>query len=138
MELLRLNLLVVLEKVRVQEAELTALRGQRGGLTADDLLNMVGQPKAGTSSITKKAAQRQPNYGTPKLEKQPSLPPHAAANPVPDAEALLRAVRDAKDDASRQRLLDLLERALRRLREQPGPPRDTAPRPDLTPGLKKS
>jgi RNA polymerase sigma factor (sigma-70 family) len=36
-ELLRLNLLVVLEKVRAQEAELRAFRGQRGATTVDPL-----------------------------------------------------------------------------------------------------
>jgi hypothetical protein len=131
-ELLRLNLLVVLEKVRSQEAELTALRGQRGGPTTASLHTL------GSASAPKETARVLPNYGPPRLEKQPTLPPHAEANPVPDAEALLQAVRDAKDDASRQRLLDLLVRALRQIREQPGRPRDTAPRPESAPQLKRS
>src|SRR5262249_40535213 len=51
-ELLRLNLLVVLEKVRAQEAELTALRGQRGGTTAAFL----------SAIAPKETAKGQPTY----------------------------------------------------------------------------
>ncbi len=170
-ELLRLNLLVVLEKVRAQEAQLSALRGQRGGPAGPAPGSGMGMPMMGSGSGPP------PGMGGPMMppggrDVRKVYPPansgssmmapmgNSAAGPNPaatvqpgrgsatnpfgnpgakkdratseaalQAEALLLAVRQARDDASRQRLLDALERALRSLRDRPAQRDDGAKRP---------
>jgi hypothetical protein len=122
-ELLRLNLLVVLEKVRAQEEELRALRGQvkpgvmkrefdrfeelkpllvRSRLRLGDLLTVPERDSLPDKPDT--------DFRRPDLGKQ--------------AEAALKALREAKDDNARRRALESLDRALRRLREQMRPAPD--------------
>jgi RNA polymerase sigma factor (sigma-70 family) len=113
-ELLRLNLLLVLEKVRAQEAELRDLRGKR---------------EAAPSRLSQYQNAVRDYYRALNLTR---------ADPAQQAEAALKALREAKDDAARRRALDVLERALRQLREQPRQHGDTTPRPDLIPEVKKS
>jgi RNA polymerase sigma factor (sigma-70 family) len=118
-ELLRLNLLVILEKVRAQEAELRTLRAQPKATTTGSGMVLGDFDGDGGLDLNLAAGQSRPDW-------------------VRQAESALKALRQAKDELARRRLLDLLEQALRQLREQPRQPGDTAPRPGLTPGLKKS
>ena len=122
-ELLKLNLEVVLEKVRAQEAELRALRGRTADVPGG-YLNLKPGERA------RPLEQLQLTYPKPKDENR--LPADVADR----IEVALKRLREAKDDAARQRALDVLERALRQLREQPRQPGDTAPRPDLIPQKK--
>jgi RNA polymerase sigma factor (sigma-70 family) len=117
-ELLKLNLEVVLEKVRAQEKELRALRGQvkaasnaRGPAVADvgdlgavDLyLKVLGQQH--DNAVRQRAAA---------LKALQRVAPDAGQQ----AEAALRALREAKDDAARRRAVEELDRALGRLRQE--------------------
>ena len=111
-ELLRLNLLLVLEKVRAQEAELHDLRGKR------------------------EAAPSRPSQYENAVRDYYRALNLPQADPAQQAEAALKALREAKGDAARQRAVDALERALRQLREQPRQPGDTAPRPENVPAKK--
>jgi hypothetical protein len=117
-ELLRLNLLVVLEKVRAQEAELRTLRAQ---------------PKP-TTTGTGRVVLDLDKDGWPDLYVVPDA---RRPDPAQQAEAALKALRAAKDDAARQRAVDVLERALRQLREQMRPRGDTTPQPGIIPEVKK-
>jgi RNA polymerase sigma factor (sigma-70 family) len=104
-ELLKLNLEVVLEKVRAQEAELRALREKAEGVV-HFLRGTVTQTHARFSIVDRDKGDA-----------------------ATQAEAALKALREAKDNAARQRAVDALDRALRSLREQMRRPGDTAPRP---------
>jgi RNA polymerase sigma factor (sigma-70 family) len=109
-ELLRLNLLLVLEKVRAQEAELRTLRAQPKATTIGSGRVFLDLDKDGWPDLYVEPNARRPD-------------------PAQQAEAALKALREAKDNAARQRAVDALERALRRLREQPGQPNNAAPQP---------
>jgi RNA polymerase sigma factor (sigma-70 family) len=111
-EILKLQMEVMQAKVRTQEAELRALRGQ----------------------------------GKAHRDLAPRYTPERALNPVPDperrdparqAEAALKALRNAKDDAARQRAVDALDRALRYLGQHLRQPGDTASQPESAPPNKK-
>jgi RNA polymerase sigma factor (sigma-70 family) len=98
--LLKLNLEVVLEKVRTQAAELRTLRGQVKAAAAangGDVFNVIVDTD-----------------GRVDLNVANSRP----ADLAHDAEAALKALREAKDDAARRRAVEALDRALGRLREQ--------------------
>ena len=58
------------------------------------------------------------------------------AAPAQHVEAALKAVRAAKGNAERQRALDVLERAVHSLREQPRQPRSLASPENATPRRK--
>jgi RNA polymerase sigma factor (sigma-70 family) len=123
-ELLRLNLEVVLEKVRAQEAELRALRGKP-----------AEAPKV--QRLYSNHAPKQPAYPDRGVPLNTKLPPRAekakdetrAANVADQVEAGLKRLLDAKDGAARERALDSLDRALRRLREQLRQPETRPPEP---------
>jgi len=119
-ELLKLNLEVVLEKVRAQEGELRTLRAAKAQATyAERVRALLDLGNDGQADVF-------PGRGLKR--------PDAAQQ----AEAALKALREAKDNAARQRAVDALDRALRHLREQLRQPGDTAPRPDPVPAVKKS
>jgi hypothetical protein len=131
-ELLKLNLEVMLEKVRAQEQELRELRGKKAapqGGTGYQGLNRarrLQQDEPGDNEpLPLNALGRARGAKDKELDKNPRLVPDA----VGQAEAALRALREANDDASRRRGLEALDRALRTLREQ---------RPDGGSNIKKS
>jgi RNA polymerase sigma factor (sigma-70 family) len=116
-ELLRLNLLLVLEKVRVQETELRTLRGQAEARVRDGLRALAFSPdgkllhvRDGTVRVWDATSGKQV-LGLRQRDGQP-------ADPAQQAEAALKALREAKDDTSRRRAVDALERALRELRQR--------------------
>jgi RNA polymerase sigma factor (sigma-70 family) len=114
-ELLRLNLLVVLEKVRAQEAELRAFRAQAGAGLRDKGVDAVAfSPDGKRLGVRDDNVVRVWDLKDGKRLLREAL----AADPAQQAEAALRALRDAKDNAARQRAVDALERALRSLRQR--------------------
>jgi RNA polymerase sigma factor (sigma-70 family) len=113
-ELLKLNLEVVLEKVRAQETELRALRGKKAGPEP------VLDPSA-LQALERIEDMRLFQYlGAARGVKDMALEakPRPGADGVRQAEEALRALREAKDVPSRRRALEALDRALRVLREQ--------------------
>jgi hypothetical protein len=107
-ELLRLNLEVVLEKVRAQEAELRTLRGRAEAGRKQDLHLQGGKVDLGEELVTFTL-------------NEVKLP---APDAVKQAEAALKALREARDPEARRRAAEALERAARQLR---GPADKKAP-----------
>ena len=107
-ELLRLNLEVVLEKVRAQEAQ---LRDQREKAQAAQLRAQKQDYVRAITLVPTKV------WGTVRL-----VPEDATKH----AETALKALREAKDDQSRRQAVDALDQAVRGLRKQlpPVPPAD--------------
>jgi RNA polymerase sigma factor (sigma-70 family) len=116
-ELLKLNLQVVLEKVRAQETELRALRGRAEARRK--------QPAA-LNSVREYTWVKPQEYAIDYYESLTAAPDAAK-----QAEAALKALRESKDPGVR-RAADLLEKALRDLRDQPAkkaPPANQIKRP---------
>jgi RNA polymerase sigma factor (sigma-70 family) len=93
-ELLRLNLAVVLEKVRSQESELRELRAQ---------------PR----NVRRTAARELLPLSIRVIKTKPAAP-----DPVKQAEEAVRALRAARDPEARRRATEVLEKALKSLRGQ--------------------
>jgi RNA polymerase sigma factor (sigma-70 family) len=100
-ELLKLNLRIVLEKCRAQEAELLALKGKgraegppAGGGMMGGMGTLPGMPGMGG--------------GRPK-----------GADATRQLEEALKALKGARDEGSRRRAVEALERAVRRLKDPP-------------------
>jgi RNA polymerase sigma factor (sigma-70 family) len=108
-ELLKLNLEVVLEKVRAQETELRALRAKVAGVALD--------PQLRSAVVTGPALDPQIVNRVRTVINLPA-PDRPEVVAGQQAEAALKALREAKDNAVRQRAMDALERALQGLREQ--------------------
>jgi RNA polymerase sigma factor (sigma-70 family) len=157
-ELLKINLEVVLEKVRAQEAELRELRprketGVAGG--TGSMGGIAGFPGTGSSGSPGPGA----NKGLPGVSGSGGPPPGVPGGPgvsdpnslggapgkssggpagmgppsrtqpdaVQEAEAALKALREAKDHEGKRRATEALEKALEKLKQQNnGPP--TGPR----------
>ena len=103
-ELLKLNLEVVLEKVRAQEAELRTLRGQ----AAD-------------------AAKLPPHALHLEYQRYLALKMLGEAvhsDPLGEAESALKALREAKDQEGQRRATEALEKALEKLKQQTKPGAD--------------
>jgi RNA polymerase sigma factor (sigma-70 family) len=134
-ELLRLNLLVVLEKVRSQEAELRALRGQAGPPRGDsslpgpskspsvdfqDLGPRVGLPPPGLprsdSSLPATSQPPKGGGGPPQRGFPGGRGMGPPADPLTQAQEALKALRSARDGKERQRAEEALEKALERMR----------------------
>jgi RNA polymerase sigma factor (sigma-70 family) len=99
-ELLKLNLEVVLEKVRAQDAELRNLRGQ---------VNAVANGKAWVlTNVEKEGATL----------RWVITNPESRTDPLHEAEAALKALRETTDQESRRRAAEQLEMASKKVREQ--------------------
>jgi RNA polymerase sigma factor (sigma-70 family) len=97
-ELLKLNLQVVLEKVRAQETEIRELKGRKNtGVRVWD--------------ATDGSALRE-------YERALSLVVKKAADPAKELEAAMKLLREAKDTEAKRRAADALEKATKKLREQ--------------------
>ena len=139
-ELLKLNLEVVLEKVRAQEAELRALRA--------DARKAEGAENAQRESAAKallQLAQEAERQATAKaaldamlMKREADLKSYRGvllqgrlvpgkSDPLQEAEAALKTLREARDTEAQRKAADALEKALQRLREQQktqeGPPK---------------
>jgi RNA polymerase sigma factor (sigma-70 family) len=101
-ELLKLNLQVVLEKVRAQEAELRAAKAREQAL---------GYQRAVAAQYQGLASSYQ--LALRKAEKAES------PDPTKQVEAALKAFREAKDPDARRHAAEALEQAVKKLKEQP-------------------
>jgi RNA polymerase sigma factor (sigma-70 family) len=119
-ELMKLNLLVVLEKVRAQEEEIRELRtrpvgglgiGGIGGMPGGLQGGMIGGGAAGFGGALGMAG------GAPMGGGKGTPPPRAESDPVKDAEAAVTALRQAKDKESQRRATEALEKALNKLKQ---------------------
>jgi RNA polymerase sigma factor (sigma-70 family) len=99
-ELLRLNLQVVLEKVRAQEAEIRALKDRVAVMRLGDRVPVV---RDGDSQGIVDLVVRLPETDRP------------AASSVDDA---LKRLREAKTDAAKRQAVEALEQAVQRLRQE--------------------
>jgi RNA polymerase sigma factor (sigma-70 family) len=119
-ELLKYNLQLVLEKARALEADVRALKEQAKAATANSKhfferihINTVGDP------VNLRRG------GPVDLEVAIDTSNSAHQDPVQEAEAALKALREAKDPEARRRAADALEQAVKKLREQPKKPSNT-------------
>jgi RNA polymerase sigma factor (sigma-70 family) len=169
-DLLKLNLQVVLEKLRSQEEELRNLRAQKTtGQAPPGMMGMPGgsssgaPPTSGVAMMGRMSGSGGPGMGGAggkgtgrtsgegrmgpggagtggmpgagdmrmgpgmpgggRMGMGPGGPGMAPADPIQEAEAAVKALREARDAKTRQRATRALERALRRMKEQ-----ETAPR----------
>jgi RNA polymerase sigma factor (sigma-70 family) len=109
-ELLKLNLRITLEKIRAQEAELVALKGQPNKDTAAVDLNLDSTVLTLDYVIPRRVHLIDPQSLTVTLA--------TPADPVADAEAALKALQAAKTPEEKRKAADALECALKKLKEQ--------------------
>jgi RNA polymerase sigma factor (sigma-70 family) len=102
-ELLKLNLQVVLEKVRAQEAELRAAKERE---------EVLGKRRAAD-------AQRTYYDAVTLYELAVKVDTAKSPDPAQQIEAALKAFREAKDPDAKRRAADALEEAAKKLKEQP-------------------
>ncbi len=119
-ELLKLNLLVVLEKVRAQEAELHAAR--KDVEAATEAARRVRLDLSGT--VVQPSDLRQ--YLNLAGGKAASTPSGAdvVADAAKEAEAAVKQLREAKDKEGQRRATEALEKALEKLKQQTKPASD--------------
>jgi hypothetical protein len=121
-ELLKLNLLVVLEKVRAQEAELQAARGREANLRERLTLN----DKYDAQDIDALYDLRARFPFPIKLNLKAA---DGVADAAKEAESALKALREAKDKEGQRRATEALEKALEKLKQQTKPGADSYLRP---------
>jgi RNA polymerase sigma factor (sigma-70 family) len=102
-ELLKLNLQVVLEKVRAQEAELRSAKARE---------EVLGNRRAAD-------AQRRYYDAVALYELVARVETAKSPDPAQQVEAALKAFREAKDPGAKRKAADALEQAVKKLREQP-------------------
>jgi hypothetical protein len=107
-ELLKLNLQVVLEKVRAQEAELRAVKGRV------EALDKEGGPETRTAIVAARDSLYRLSVRTVQNLPAPDVP-----DPAQQVEAALRAFREAKDPDAKRSAAEALEQAVKKLRAQP-------------------
>jgi len=129
-ELLRLNLLVLLEKIHAQEAEVATLKGKMGaaamrkkeraglGVTVGDLDN-DGYPDI---LVFPQSKGPLPNTSPGKTDRPLPLNVTLPPDPVQEAEAALKALREARDPEAKRRAAEALEKAVKKLRGQAADP----------------
>ena len=132
-ELLKLNLQVVLEKVRAQEAELHELRAARGS----GMPGRMGPGRPGVADRFPGDAPAGPMVplgmgppmgggsggGLPSVGRPPAT--GAPSDPLQEAEAALKRLREARDTEGQRQAVDALQKALDRLKprqDRPGAP----------------
>jgi RNA polymerase sigma factor (sigma-70 family) len=108
-ELLKLNLQVVLEKVRAQEAQLSTMKEQVQALSP---VRMQGVRKTADAEVLSV-------FLTEALSK---TSPANVPDPAQQVEAALKAFREARDPEAKRRAAAALEEAAKKLREQPKKP----------------
>jgi RNA polymerase sigma factor (sigma-70 family) len=103
-ELLKLNLQVVLENVRAQESELHTLRGQVKAAPTDLGVGVADYNKDGSIDFY---IQRSVTTTAPQVP-----------DPAQEAEAAIKALREAKDPQAKRHAAEALEKAVTKLKEQ--------------------
>jgi RNA polymerase sigma factor (sigma-70 family) len=123
-ELLKLNLQVVLEKVRAREAELAARKAQ-AKQTPSAAARALPEWLEARSKDEKKLAEARKLYDRARQAADAATSSGALfwsgpfpTDPVKEIEAALQALRAARDAEAKRRAADALEAATRRLREQ--------------------
>jgi hypothetical protein len=133
-ELLKLNLEVVLEKVRAQEAELRASRSATANVKLEmgdkvevgDLLKVI-RLRGGVQDVIKLRNDSKPpevelslpeNDAPRRVTTELHLEVKSKPDPLHEAEAALKALREARDTESQRKAADALDKALKMLREQ--------------------
>jgi hypothetical protein len=112
-ELLRLNLRVVLEKLRAQEAELLAAKAARKNAAVEF------QRWERTPDGFFRLYRRTRVAGSPDRVVESVLKlPEPAPDPLKEVEAALKALRAARDPAAKHRAADALQKATKRVQEQ--------------------
>src|SRR5262249_24271661 len=133
-ELLKLNLQIVLEKVRAQEAEVQAARAQAQArrdvewvqpLDESWRLRLLGvEPnynmgwEAGRLRSLHFYDQRIPRLAWTPMPAVPAPQPDVVGEAAKEAEGALKALREASDKEGQRRAAEALENALKKLREQ--------------------
>jgi hypothetical protein len=122
-DLLKINLELVLDKVRAQEVEIRALKDRAGGQrpasgSVSPSLTPFGwaAPKSGAPDRPREhtSAPPQPAGNAGKSDRPAG---NRTADVVDELEAALKALREARDTEGQRRAADALEKALRKLRE---------------------
>jgi RNA polymerase sigma factor (sigma-70 family) len=128
-ELLKLNLEVVLEKVRAQEAELRALRPAKAAAERSARDAEAARARA-AAELSALEYARAVQLGGTKTKRE-----ELRADALHVLEAALKALREARDDAARRSAVDALDRAVRALREhlRKAQPDDPNKRPNEPP-----
>lgn len=125
-ELLKLNLQVVLEKVRAQEAELRAKKSTTV-TTADNLTKTVRDADMQAALLAlafnnrnkeKTAALEAQNRANSVMAAEMLARAAKRVDPLAQVETAIKAWRDAKDAAAKARAAEALENATKKLREQ--------------------
>jgi len=116
-ELLKYNLQLVLEKARAMEADVRALKGQAktASVSKDVEFRLVPENPAG--DVRNLPATNVTHYSLV-FDTSSSV----AVDPVQEAEAALKGLREAKEPEARRRAAEALEKAVKKLREQPKGP----------------
>jgi hypothetical protein len=153
-ELLKLNLEVVLEKVRALQTQLAASKGREKTASERVLKEMRAKAEAqrqqARSALEAVARELQARQYRTLLEaaraaraararakadakgEAPGRESRATADRIHELEAALQALRDARDTEARRRAADALEKAMLKLRKQlPAPPRPDPTRKNL-------
>jgi RNA polymerase sigma factor (sigma-70 family) len=112
-ELLKINLQVTLEKIQAQEAELIKLRGQVA----------IANSPPGLKVERLKLAERH-LYALSRLAELENK-----RTPSAEIEAAIKAWQEAKDEESRKKAVNLLEKALQKMKEHPNKAPETTTQP---------
>jgi hypothetical protein len=128
-DILKLQVEVLQDKVRALQAGPQAGKSEAGRRPAPTGMGMPGMPGMGMPGMPGMGMPGMPGGGPPAGgpggKAGGMKRPGGAPDPVGQAEAALKALREARDPEARRRATDALERAVRQLRGQPGP--GTAP-----------
>jgi RNA polymerase sigma factor (sigma-70 family) len=125
-ELLKLNLQIVLEKVRAQQTELQTLRKPATPIVVRDGLNMLGlhlglAPQQVILGLADPNVQHYPDVIL-KVDDGRLQPSGALTTVVTDAahevETALKALREARDKDGQRRAAEALEKAMKKLKEK--------------------